>query len=284
MGAQSGARLLALASIALALAGCGLANTLAERGLSSGPNGIETPASVGLAFERVAITSGDRHLDGYFVEAAADCERPPALLLFHGAGETISDWVAAQRFLHDACVTSLAFDYTGSGDSSRPARYDAINDDAVAAYEFLLARLAPDQCVFTLGHSMGAGHMIEAARQWSRPPEGLVVANAFASMRAAMSRVRGYSVFAPVMPNWWNNVENVSRVGAPILVIHSQADQVNPIGDGERIFAAASEPKVFIRVSELDHGALYRQPSSEFWAPVLEFMGRRCRGTARSIP
>jgi hypothetical protein len=41
-------------------------------------------------------------------------------LTYHGVQETISECVKAQRFLYDRSVSSVVFDYTGSGNSSRP--------------------------------------------------------------------------------------------------------------------------------------------------------------------
>ena len=69
--------------------------------LNPGEMSQATPADVGLAFERVAITSHDRRLDGFLVRAAASCQAAPALLIFHGRGDTLADWIAVQKFLHD---------------------------------------------------------------------------------------------------------------------------------------------------------------------------------------
>src|SRR6195256_6117156 len=64
-------------------------------------NGPATPETVGLKYERIKIPSGPRQLDGYLVRASLSAKKPIAVLIFHGVKETISDWVTAQRFLHD---------------------------------------------------------------------------------------------------------------------------------------------------------------------------------------
>src|SRR5499425_2952299 len=84
--------------------------------ISTGPNGPETPATVGLTYERLKIPSGGRVLDAYLVEASSTCRSRIALLVFHGVGETISQWVQVQRLLHDRCISSVVFDYSGNGD------------------------------------------------------------------------------------------------------------------------------------------------------------------------
>src|SRR5580704_2994966 len=98
--------------------------------LTTGPNGQETPANQGIPFERAAIPSGPRHLDSYIVTAPSGCLDPPALLIYHGVGETISEWVKAQRFLYLHCVSSVLYDPTGSGNSSRPARFEYEAEDS----------------------------------------------------------------------------------------------------------------------------------------------------------
>ena len=85
----------------------------------------------------------------------------------------------------------------------------------------------PVMCVFMCLGTPWASPMLHSAPTWSVEPNGVVVASAFASLRAYTSRSR-YRVFAGVMPDWWNNVEAVGGLHAPILVVHSDTDAVNP--------------------------------------------------------
>jgi len=139
--------------VALGFSGAALATYLEATLLDTGPNGRTTPATVGLKFERVSIASRGRALDGYLVRAdAAACEDAPALLIFHGLGETISQWVGAQLVLHDHCVSSLVFDYAGSGDSARPGALADIGNDAQAVYAFAKSAFRGAR-LFVLGHA-----------------------------------------------------------------------------------------------------------------------------------
>jgi len=135
--------------------------------LTTGPNGPETPGSVGVEYERIKIPSVNRTLDGYLVQAAWTCQPKVALLIFHGVKETISEWVKAQRFLYDHCVSSVAFDYSGHGDSSRPGTVKNLNQDALAAYSWFASRFANKTRLCVLGHSMGNGPMLEASRAFN---------------------------------------------------------------------------------------------------------------------
>ena len=197
---------------------------MARRALKTGPNGPKSPESVGVPFERVSIESSGQKLDGYLVRADAKCGAAAAILIFHGLGETISRWVNAQRVLYQSCVSSLVFDYTGTGDSTGDASFEAANSDMVATYRFASERFAPAR-LYVLGHSMGNAPMLAAVPTLSPTPDGVVVGNAFSTMRASMERssfkwmawlapeLRHNALHRDATGAWWRPV--VQFVGAP---------------------------------------------------------------------
>ncbi len=244
-----------------------------SRALTTGPNGSETPADVGVPFERVAIPSGVRRLDSYVVTANGACKSPPVVVIYHGVQETISEWVKAQRFLYDHCVSSVDFDYTGSGNSSRPARFEAMSQDCVATYEFTSSHF-PGKRIYVLGHSMGNAPMLETVPHFPSQPAGVIVANAFASLRSvAGSEGIFYGVLAYMIPDWWDNVKSVREIHVPLLVVHSDTDHVNPVDGGRRIFAAGWQPKTLAILHGYRHNDLYQRPSEGWWLAVLSFIG-----------
>lgn len=244
--------------------------------LTTGPNGPETPGTIGIPYERVSIPSNGRKLDSYLVAAPERCESPAALLIFHGVQETISEWVKTQGFLYDHCVSSLVFDYSGHGSSSRPGNIKNLNDDAIAAYKYFTFRFGRSGRLCVLGHSMGNAPMLEALPSFQPPPSCVVVGNAFSSLRdeiAHSAAMRGpLRLLQYAMPDKWNNVKNVSRNHVPLLLIHSDSDTVNPIEMGMRIFQAAPQPKQIVVLHGFKHNALYRDPRLEWWASVLDFL------------
>ena len=239
--------------------------------LNTGPNGAETPATVGLAFDRLKILSGHRILDAYLVRAAATCQPRVAVLIFHGVMETISEWVLAQKFLYDHCISSIVFDYSGHGDSSRPGTISHLNDDAIPAYATFVSQF-PGERFCVLGHSMGNSPLLESLPHFRPPPSCVVVANAFSSLRDA-GRRRGTSrALLYLIPDAWDNLENAKLVRVPLLVVYSDADKVNPPDMGQSVFESAPEPKQLAVLHGFPHNALYRAPTEEWWTPVLRFL------------
>ena len=242
--------------------------------LNTGPNGPETPATVGLAFDRLKIPSHGRTLDAYLVRTPPTCQPRVALLIFHGVMETISEWVGAQKFLYDHCISSLVFDYSGHGDSTRPGTIGHLSDDALPAYSTFVSQF-PGERLCVLGHSMGNGPMLEAVARFNPSPSCVVVANAFSSLRDA-GRKRGTSAFLLYMiPDAWDNVENAKHIHIPLLVVYSDADTVNPPAMGHRIFDAAPQTRQLAVLHGFPHNALYKTPSDDWWAPVLRFIQSR---------
>ncbi|MEA1677170.1 alpha/beta hydrolase [Nitrospirillum sp. BR 11163] len=258
-----------LIAAALLLSGCDL---IMAHTLTTGPNGPETPQDLSVPFERVSIPSGSRHLDGYLVSAPPNCPGAPGVVIYHGVGETISMWAKAQALLYARCVSSLVFDYTGSGDSSPGPTFEVLHQDALAAFGFGKARFGNSR-LFLLAHSMGNGLLLEALPQMDEQPKGLILANAFVSLRAQMARLGWFPcLMSHVMPDWWNNVRAAPAISAPVLLIASDGDKVVPSEDGREIFAAVRQEKFFVLLHGYGHNALYKTPDDEYWRPILDFI------------
>ncbi len=54
----------------------------------------------------------------------------------------------------------------------------------------------------------------------------------------------------------------------PNLIIHSRGDEISPIGQGEKIFEMASEPKAFVELDGSHNEAIYA--SRDKYARELE--------------
>ena len=247
--------------------------------ISTGPNGPETPATVGLAYAHLKIPSGRRLLDAYLVEAAANCRPRSALLIFHGVGETVSQWVNVQRFLYDHCISSVVFDYSGNGDSSPPGTVRNLHQDAIAAYTQFHARFSATSRVCALGFSMGNAVLLDAYTEFHPSPSCMIVGGAFSSARDSAVHVWGIPGWmAHLLPDQWNNLAAISRSHPPLLVVHSDTDRANPLWMGEHIYQAAPQPKRLVILHGLRHNAAYSGRIDQWWAPVVTFMQEDAAG------
>jgi pimeloyl-ACP methyl ester carboxylesterase len=210
-----------------------------EKGtLNPGVVSQATPADVGLAFERVSIPSNGRQLDGFLVRADASCQPAAALLIFHGRGETVADWIDVQKFLHGKCVSSLVFDYSGHGRSNPPGTIDNMNEDGVAAIEAFLKAFPATGRRCLLSHSLGGGPLLYAATHSAERPDCVVVASPFSSLRDIAIRGGAPEAVILKLPDVWNNVEAARNLTIPMLWIHSRTDKTIPIDLGQKVYDA----------------------------------------------
>jgi len=47
----------------------------------------------------------------------------------------------------------------------------------------------------------------------------------------------------------YDNLECIGKVNAPVLIVHSPRDDIIPYAHGQKIYAAAREPKAFLEIA-----------------------------------
>ncbi len=228
---------------------------LIQRSMMYHPVGdLPAPAAVGLGdMEAVAL----RTQDGLDLVA---WYRPPVepgmaeLVYFHGNAGNIS-WRAerARRFL-DAGFGLLLVSYRGYGDNPGKPTEEGLYADGRAALAFLAGREVPGSRVGLVGESLGTGVAVAMA---SEHEVGAVVLESPYTSTADVGQ-RAY----PIIPVKWlmkdrfDSLSRIEGIGAPLLVIHGEADRVIPVDFGRRLFAAAPEPKKGIFLPGAGHGNL----------------------------
>ena len=239
--------------------------------LNPGELSQATPADFGLPFERVSIPSSDRKLDGFLVRAETSCQPALALLIFHGRGETVADWIGVQKFLHHKCVSSLVFDYSGHGRSSPPGTIDNMNEDSVAALDAFLKFFPASGRRCLLSHSLGGGPLLYAATHGNGKPDCVIVASPFSSLRDIAIRGGGPEQVMLKLPDVWNNVEAARRLPIPLFWVHSRADKTIPLDLGQRVYDAKTGAKAADVIDGFDHNAIYKEMPDAIWSPIIEF-------------
>jgi len=252
-----------------------LSHYLQCRFLSTAPKGNETPETYGVSYERIKIKSDNRYLDSYLVIAPSKNQLQNAVLIFHGADETISNWAKVQKSLYDNGISSLVFDYSGFGYSSHPASIKNLNHDALTAYSYFASRFK-DFRLFVLGFSLGNAPMLASISNFKPAPSGVIVGSAFSSLRELglySGKTNGFrKTLVKVIPDVWNNTKAIKDNTVPLLVLHSDTDISNPLFMGEKIFSSANEPKQFVLLHGLKHNAPISDSAKVWWAPVIDFI------------
>ncbi|HEC12774.1 MAG TPA: alpha/beta hydrolase [Acidiferrobacteraceae bacterium] len=203
----------------------------------------QTPAVLGLEFSAVKLTTEDGlTLDAWYIPAP---EPKAQLLFFHGNAGNISHRLDSIKTFYDFGLSTLIIDYRGYGNSTGHPTEAGTYLDAQAAWRYLTDTLhLPANNIIIFGRSLGGAIAAHLARQ--QTPAALILESTFTS--APNLAADAY----PYLPARWltkfsyNTADYVSRVRAPVLVIHSQDDEIIPFDHGQQIFNIASDPKQFL--------------------------------------
>lgn len=232
--------------------------------------------------QQVLIPSGSRALDGLLLLPQTDSKA--SVLILHGIGERLSYWREAQEMLAKHGIASLIFDYSGYGKSSGATTPENLRQDTVAAFDSLRALVPGTRPPFLLGLSLGTGVAIDAAPQLIPVPSGIVLCEAFSSLRSAGEAVLAATplprfairALARLLPDVYRTEASIRQVASPLLIVHSDSDELFPMSMAHAIFAAARE--VDGRRAELfvphgfAHNDAYLKPTLDYWHPILDFL------------
>lgn len=184
----------------------------------------------------------------------------PTLLYLHGTFRNLAGNRHKMDALRDAGFSVLAVDYRGWGESSpiTPSEQSIMQDAQLAWQE--LARHQPNPAKRVIyGHSMGSGVAVDLASQLRCPANygGLVLESAFTSF-TAVAREAGWlaSLLNLFNRERFDSAEKISKVDAPLLMLHGSRDDTIPIQLGERLFGMANTPKQWVVIDGAQHSDL----------------------------
>ena len=205
----------------------------------------------GRDFEDVWFQSSDgTKLHGWL----ASPDKPLGALLYcHGNAGNISHRTDAIRELRDRHrMAVFIFDYRGYGRSEGSPDEPGLVADAKAARHWLAERAqVAESDIVLLGISLGGGVAVQLAADDGAA--GLILISTFASLPEVAATHMPFLAPKLIMRNRFESAKRIAEYHGPVLISHGDADQVVPYAQGEKLFAAANEPKQFLHIAEGGH-------------------------------
>jgi fermentation-respiration switch protein FrsA (DUF1100 family) len=228
------------------------------------------PPPPGLSPSDVELTSADgTRVHAWWVAPEGWAPGQGAVLYCHGNAGNLSHRGEGLRRWRDALGQAvLIFDYPGYGRSGGRPSEAGCYAAADAAYDYLTQHVPPRR-VLLYGGSLGGAVATDVAVR--RPHRALVLVSAFTSFPDMAKTVYPWLPAHWLMRNRLDNLAKIGRVGGPVFLAHGTADRVVPFAQGERLFAAAGEPKEFFPLHGYDHN---HSPGPDFYAAVRDFLAR----------
>jgi uncharacterized protein len=139
----------------------------------------------------------------------------------------------------------------------------------MTAYDWLMAKGVAPQSIALLGESLGSGVAVQLA---AMKRVGAIALNApYTSTADVAARIYWWLPVHLLMKDQYRSMEFIADVKAPLLVVHGDQDILIPLEFGERLFAAANEPKEMEIVRGFGHEAMFEEVA---WAREVEFFER----------
>jgi fermentation-respiration switch protein FrsA (DUF1100 family) len=183
------------------------------------------------------------------------------IMYVHGNAEDLGDIQPILQRLQDIGFSVFAYDYRGYGTSQgKPSERTAYRD-IETAYNYLIQQLTvPAQRIIAFGRSVGGGSAVDLAAR--KPLAGLIMESNFTS---AFRVVLPFSI----LPfDKFRNIDKIKKVTCPVLVMHGKADDIIPFQHGQKLFAAANEPKLSLWVEQAGHND-FMWVAGEQYADIL---------------
>ncbi len=186
------------------------------------------------------------------------------ILFSHGNAEDIGHVEPFAKQLRDRGFAVLTFDYRGYGLSEGSPSEEKAYKDIDAAYHYLVNdRKIPAEQIILHGRSLGGGVALDLATR--RPAGGLILESTFTSAARVLTKIK-------ILPfDKFDNISKIATVACPVLVIHGKMDNTIPFHHGEKLFAAAKDPKTALWIENAGHNDLFNAARQEYLAAIADF-------------
>jgi fermentation-respiration switch protein FrsA (DUF1100 family) len=229
---------------------------------------MATPAAAGLSYETVGLVTADGFkLHGWFVPAQRS---RGTLLFFHGNAGNISHRLESLVIFNHLHLNVLIFDYRGYGRSEGSASEAGVYRDAEAALGYLREqRGIPLEELIFYGHSLGGAVAAWLAARY--PPKALIIESGFTSIPDIAADLYPYLPTRLLTRLHYDTLKNLQAVSSPVLIIHSREDEIIPFQHGQRLYAAAGEPKRFLEIQG-DHNGGFLLSGQRYPKGIDDFL------------
>jgi uncharacterized protein len=168
-------------------------------------------------------------------------EGRPTVAIFHGNGGSLRSQRYRLAYFKDAAMGVLLIAYRGYSGSDGSPSEEGLYTDARAALDWLKAEGVADERIVLYGESLGSGVATKMASE--RKVAAVVLESPYTSTVDVAAWRFPVVPVAWLMKDRYASIDRIAQIGAPLLVMHGDADEVIPQSFGRRLFDAARDPK-----------------------------------------
>lgn len=230
------------------------------------------PPVAGLEGRDVELTTADGvRIHGWWWSASDDA---PAVVFFHGNAGNLAMRVSTAEGLASRGLSVFVLSYRGYGRSEGRPSEEGVLHDGRAALEWVSREVGGTHRVVLHGRSLGG--FVAAGVGAEAGVAGVILESSFTTLYEIAREVY------PILPRFllgrlrghFDNLDAVSRVEAPVLVIHGAADALIPPEMGERLHRRARQGHGWLPVEGAGHNDLPFVAGEDYFDQVATFVRR----------
>jgi uncharacterized protein len=165
----------------------------------------------------------------------------PTILYFHGNGGDLSGRAFRMRtYLAQGYGMTMMSYRSFSGSSGSPSEKANIAD-ALLAFDTLVTGGTKPGNVIVYGESLGSGVAAQVAA--ARPVGGIILDAPYTSTVDVGAQAYWFLPVRLLMSDRYETIRHITKVTAPLLIVHGERDAVIPVEMGRAVHAAAVGPK-----------------------------------------
>jgi uncharacterized protein len=206
--------------------------------------------------QRVEIAVQGATLEGWLLENPG-AQIETTILYFGGNAEDVL--YTASTLSHYNARRMLVVNYRGYGGSTGRPGQEALYQDGLALYDFLIRRGVAPESIVVMGRSLGSGVASMIAAE--RPVRAAVLITPFDSLAAVAA---GHYPFFPVkllLKHPFRSIDWVGRTKAPAMMIAAEKDNIVPASRAQALFDAWRGPKEIHVLPGTGHNDIQEDPN-----------------------
>ncbi len=228
----------------------------------------QTPNAIRLEYEDVYFQSGNGdELHGWYLPAK---QARATILLSHGNAGNISDRLETLRILNRLKLNVLIYDYSGYGKSEGSPTEETTYQNALSAWEYLInEKQIPSGSIILMGRSLGGS--VAAWLATKTNPAGLILESTFTSAVDLAKEIYPFLPVRMMMKFTYPTADYLREASVPVMILHSENDQLIPFHHGQELYEIADLPKTFFKMNGA-HGNSHIVTGEEYVNAIDEFV------------
>ena len=174
------------------------------------------------------------------------------LIYLHGNAGNLSTRGRLINILSEDDRGLLIFSWGGFGMSEGKPSEQSFYSDARAVFDWLESKKglkASDLIVY--GESLGTGVAVQLAME--RDFKGAVLAAPYTSIAQMAANDYPWLPVDLLLNHRFDSIDKITEITEPMVIMHSTDDDTIPFEQGEMLFKAATEPKLFMPFTDRQH-------------------------------